>query len=555
MTGPMFDKELRVASRHRRHYMLRFAYVCLLAVLVVNLWFMSVRLGAGNSAVVQVSRMGEAGKQIVASIVWFQFVTAQVLAAVLLSDAISGEIRQRTLDALLVTPIGSLRIITGKLLSKLLQLVLLLAISLPLLAVVRVFGGVPWDYMVSTLCITLTAAVFAGSLSLFASVTYRQAYQAVLLVGLWYLVVWGLVAALLVSLSRASYLSNVTVMQVLYLTNPFAAMLVRTQAMIATPTAAGAFLSWPLHCLVILSAAAAVLAVTVLRLRRITLVTILARTERRAVFGKRSARKRRSVSPGRRRRTMVPIVGSPIVWHERRRPLFWSGRRGVIGAALVVGVVVLLVVALSATGVRMGVVALFPLISIFQVLVTVRLAASAAGAITREKEARTWPILLATPLENREIVRGKAMGALRRNLSLILLALLLYVPVYMASPMRGIGPLQWLLAMSRLATGWIGTAAFLVGLGVYLSARLKTTTAAVASTLGVYFGLKFFCCGAFSPLLFLAPGMFGRGAPASGFGGLLLPQLMTVVYTATYVTAGLLLMRAAVRRVRRDVFQ
>ena len=239
LAGPMFDKELRVASRHRRHYVLRFAYVCLLGVLVVQVWYVSVRLGASGSAVFQTSRLGEAGKRIVTSIVWFQFVTAQVLAAVLLSDAISGEIRQRTLDALLVTPIGSLRIVTGKLLSKLLQLVLLLAVSLPLLAVVRVFGGVPWGYMVSTLCITLTAAVFAGSLSLLASVMYRQGYQAVLLVGLWYLVIWGLVAALLVSLSRASYLSNVTVMHLLYLTNPFTAMLMRTQAMIATPAAAG----------------------------------------------------------------------------------------------------------------------------------------------------------------------------------------------------------------------------------------------------------------------------------------------------------------------------
>jgi ABC-2 type transport system permease protein len=191
LAGPIFDKELRVSSRQRRLYVLRFAYVCLLLLVTVNLWLISVRIPSAGSAIVQVSRMAEAGKFVVMAIVWFQFVAAQVLAAVLLSDAIGGEIRHRTLDVLLVTPITSVQIVLGKLFSKLLQLVLLLAASLPLLAIVRVFGGVPWDYVLLGLCVTLTTAVFVGALSLFLSIRGGQFQRVVTSALAWCLLLWG----------------------------------------------------------------------------------------------------------------------------------------------------------------------------------------------------------------------------------------------------------------------------------------------------------------------------------------------------------------------------
>jgi len=58
--------------------------------------------------------------------------------------------------------IGRFQIVAGKLLSKLWQKLILLAISLPLLAVVRVFGGVPWDYVLSSLAVTGTVSTRRG---------------------------------------------------------------------------------------------------------------------------------------------------------------------------------------------------------------------------------------------------------------------------------------------------------------------------------------------------------------------------------------------------------
>ena len=95
LTGPLFDKELRVSSRQRRFYALRCAYVALLASVVTVLWLSAVRTGKTTSVAVLISRMSEAGKRIITTILWFQFLTSQLLAAVLLSGAIGSEIRQR----------------------------------------------------------------------------------------------------------------------------------------------------------------------------------------------------------------------------------------------------------------------------------------------------------------------------------------------------------------------------------------------------------------------------------------------------------------------------
>ena len=178
LTGPLLDKELRVSSRRRRNYVLRFAYVFFLTIFVAIVWLSVVKYQ--GTAAYQRSRMGLAGKTIITTIVTFQFIATQLIAIIMLSTSISDEIYHRTLGVLMTTPITSFQIVIGKLFSKLLQLILLLAISLPLLAIVRIFGGVPWDYVLSSLCITLTAVIFAGSLSLFFSIRNRRAYVVII---------------------------------------------------------------------------------------------------------------------------------------------------------------------------------------------------------------------------------------------------------------------------------------------------------------------------------------------------------------------------------------
>ena len=71
LTGPIFDKELRVSSRRRRNYTLRLIYVILLTFFIAIVWLSLVK-SEGSSAY-QKSRLALAGKTIVTTIVMFQF--------------------------------------------------------------------------------------------------------------------------------------------------------------------------------------------------------------------------------------------------------------------------------------------------------------------------------------------------------------------------------------------------------------------------------------------------------------------------------------------------
>jgi len=179
--GPIFTKEMRVASRQRRGYVLRSAYLGTLLVYVVLVWLIAVRFDASQGAAYRVSRMPEVGKTITTWIIWFQCVAAQVAAVVLSSTAISEEVDRGTLGVLATTPLTAFQIVSGKLLSRLLQLVMLLAVSFPLLALVRVFGGVPWSFVIAGLSISLSASVFAGAFTMLLSMKFRRAHVTIVL--------------------------------------------------------------------------------------------------------------------------------------------------------------------------------------------------------------------------------------------------------------------------------------------------------------------------------------------------------------------------------------
>ena len=116
LTGPIFDKELRVASRRKRYYWLRAAFIILLLILIYSAWSIETRLGSGSAAYVS-SRMSTISRGVVNVVVWLEFITLPLLAALMMSNAVSREINRRTLDVLLTTPITALQIAMGKLLS------------------------------------------------------------------------------------------------------------------------------------------------------------------------------------------------------------------------------------------------------------------------------------------------------------------------------------------------------------------------------------------------------------------------------------------------------
>ncbi len=544
LTGPIFDKELRVASRQRRSYILRFAYVIFLTLSLLCLWFAIPNPKGTGTAVVRVSRLGELGKGIVCAVIWLQFLSVQLLGVLLLSDTIGSEVRQRTLDALLVTPVRSFQIVVGKLLSKLLQTASLVAISLPVLAVVRVFGGVPWDFLVAGLCVTVSVGVFAGVMSLFLSISNRSPYHTALIVGLFYLIVWGLVPITLIGLLRTGYLQSASAMSVLHHTNPFVVMSDLTRQLLSSSGGVGMSQSWHWHCVILLGLAALLVVWSVLRVRRIALRVVVLRVDEGG--NTQSRRRRRSQRPIR------PVTGSPIAWKERCASL--SRTRGYvvfgIGAALILASSIC--VMLFAGG--PAYIVFFPLTQSLQLLFMAALAVMAAGAISKEREARTWPILLTTPLDNWEIIKGKATGVFQRNLPLLIPLLTLHLLSFLFMPISGRTVVHFVSWVGLLLLALSSMSFFLLGTGLYFSSRLKTTGAAVVATLAVYYVPKLFFCGFLSPLFVLSSGMASGMSRRSGYPMMLVTVLISIAPAIVYAGLGLLFMRLATARVRRDIF-
>lgn len=502
ITGPIFDKELRVSSRRRRNYVLRFIYLLALTIFVALVWMNTVRFHAGSSAVHNISRMAEAGKVIIATVAWFQFCALQLIGVILLSNSISDEINHKTLGTLMTTPISSFQIVMGKLFSKLWQLMILMAISIPILAIVRVFGGVPWNYIISSVCITFSATVFAGSVSMFYSIRTKRAYAVILKT----LFTGGVLFAFVPFMLGWLFFSHGPGQSFLLIAyaNPFIAMGYET-AMMTTPMArmGAPEIYWQAHCLVMLGLSAVVLLRTTVAVRKIALRQATGDVNpfnrKRKTAGKPAPVAAKSQAgppplPGQQAAAGYAVVdenptgrirrvkGSPILWKELRTPLIAGNKsRSIIGLVLaLIALLITYIVCINTdcldeneTHTVYGI--------IFVLMGTICTSVFAATPITAEKEARTWPILLCTAQTDWAILWGKAGGVFRRCLPIWLLLTIhtiIFIVVGYIHP----------IALPLLLISIAGIVAFLTGTGLYFSSCFKKTTSAVVMNfaLGIF---------------------------------------------------------------------
>jgi len=474
--GPIFDKELRVLSRRRHAYAVRAGYLLFLSVLVTMQWFTQVRPVAA-AGLVAASRMADAAGQVVVSIVWFQFMAAQVLAVVSLAGCVCEDIRRGTLDVLVASGIGCTQIVLGKVLSRILPIVMLLATGLPLLALVRLWGGVPGDFVIAGFCVTLTAVLLTGSMSLFFSIRGAQPHKVILKVMTVLVVLW-ILGSLWRDFGAGSHLAFA---KLLLLVDPFAMMLATGEILAGGDQVV---VDWPIHCGSIVLISAVLLAVSVRLLNRG--VSIL-------------PHRRVGLWPDRRIRPDLRRITCPIIlWKDYGSS---AGKRVLrqIGLAVLVGILVgtVQVVTQRSDVAR-------PIWNVLGVgwwmVLCLHTAALAALGIAREREGRSWPVLLATPLTRLKIVRDKAAAVLLKTM-FGWLVFLFYSVVnqVLVNWMMGPEALVPLLIMTVLNAPVYAT--FLAGTGLYVGLRSRTTTTAVVVTLAVVVAFHFVRQYALIPLV------------------------------------------------------
>lgn len=169
-------KELRGRMRGRRAFIIVTLYVLLLAVFGWMLQQMTeAEVGSQSSFGVEPTYASAAvGRGIFVGLLLAQTLMVAVLAPAATANAISGEREHQTLDLLAVTPISSLAIVLGKLLSALAWVFVLVVASIPVTALVFVFGGVGPDDVVRGYAVLFATVIGLGSVGLFFSALTRR---------------------------------------------------------------------------------------------------------------------------------------------------------------------------------------------------------------------------------------------------------------------------------------------------------------------------------------------------------------------------------------------
>lgn len=469
LTGPIVDKELRISSRRKRNYVLRSVYLAVILLIIILFWAEEISGGSTN-VVYQASRLSRAGLMITGIVMMCQFYAVQVISAIMLSNSISDEIDHKTLGVLMSTPITSLQIVAGKLISKLLQVLLLMTLTLPILGIIRVFGGVPWEFLLNGFCVTLTAVFFAALISLNLSIHNRHSYMVIIISGVLLFFLYVVVPAFSAWIAIEGFdVNEDIVLKWISVTNPLMMMFVMMEELFNPRGMPVHSSGWYLHCLLMLFASLVLFIRAVIIVRKKALLQACG--EISASGGRKKTKNPAAMEKVRH------IKGSPLLWKELRASVFNIGPiKKIILLILLTGSILFSYYIFASerdldeeyVHVMYGIV--FMLLGAFFTTVF------AATCITTEKNNQSWPILLCTLLTNRQIITAKAMGVLRRS-AVVWSLLLIHILIFsVAGYIHPVVLIHVLLII-------IPVIIFMTSSGVLISSLFKHTSNAVIANL------------------------------------------------------------------------
>ncbi len=182
MRNPVFESSMKRRMRSFRAPLLLTLYI---------LFMFAVSLVAIRALGMQSLSLGNlrAGIEAYSMLSILQFALIILVAPALTAGAISGERERQTLDLLLVTRVGALRIVLGKLFSSVCYLALLVVSSLPVMAVLLYFGGVTLGDMLLMTLFLLVTAFAASAIGICASAMIRRTVTATVIA---YLVIFAI---------------------------------------------------------------------------------------------------------------------------------------------------------------------------------------------------------------------------------------------------------------------------------------------------------------------------------------------------------------------------
>ena len=487
--GPVFTREVVTAPRRLRLYVSRAAYVSALLVLMCTAWL----LLTGTQIVRNVSDMARFGAMVFQILAPLQLALAIFFSALLAASGVTQEKDRRTLILLLLTNLTNSELVLGKLLASMLNVLVLLAASLPLFMLAALFGGVSFEQIARVFAVTFATAIAAGSLGSMLALWREKTFQALALTVL-ALVFWLTAGEAIASGALGAAWAGVSTSVWGAAVSPWQAILTATRPLIDRQDALP-YVGNAVNCFLLVAGALAVAlnAVAILRVRvwnpsrevrpRVAdaeeLESIWGMTDQSAAAARKAAARNMHSAGGKTRE----VWDNPIIWREIAT---WAYGRKVLAIRL--GYLLLAGLAAAAlygaihgeAGLDMatGALVLVPLFVLSLVLVN----AQAVTSVTTERDMRALDLLLVTDLSPKEFVFGKLGGILYNTKEMIVLPMTLCVFLWFEGAISAEN-------LFYLLGGLAVMDAFVAMLGVHSGMSYGNSRTAIGVSLGTVFFL------------------------------------------------------------------
>ncbi|MGQ0633497.1 MAG: ABC transporter permease subunit [Planctomycetaceae bacterium] len=466
LAGPIFSREVLTTPRHIAHFILRSGYVGALLVLMYT-------AGQATFGWQQVSNLGELarfGNLLFQLLSMVQLALVTFFAPLFAASRVAHEKDQQTLVLLLMTDLRNRELVAGKLLASLLPVAVLLAVSLPVFALISMLGGISFEQIGWSLALCAATALAAGSWGSLVAFWREKTFQTLAISVLGLVLFIGVIEAALALAGGES-----SAVRWLTYCDPFRGMVLILDPLRAQAVSGAASVPALPYVLAMLALAAVTSGLAVARLR------VWNPSQAVAAPVEEKDEAAASVTGSTRQ-----IWNNPVIWREictrayGRKMVFiklaylvvfafaalYALRAGQAGAGLVLGMI-------SPAGFAFVALALVSLLLIN---------AQAVTAFTSERDAKTLELLLVTDITAREFIFGKLGGILYNTREIVVL------------PLIGLTWLAWRGALPwesyfYATTGFLLLALFAAMLGLHAGLSFDNSRSAIANSLGTMFFL------------------------------------------------------------------
>jgi len=503
--NPILVRVVSGGGRRVRHRWIRSAYLgVLLFVLLVS------QLGVNWSSSRSLSALAKSASQTFTYVSYVQLALMCFLAPVFTAGAITQEKDAQTFNILLTTPLTNAQIVFGSLMSRLFFVLVLLLAGLPIFCVTMLYGGVTGQEIFLSFGIAGCTAVATGSLAIAVSMwkvgTRRTIFSFYMAIAVYLMLVFVL------GLWRGTWIPEApaTATQPLGMSrltpfHPFLALMAATN-ILNVPTAAdlsryNIFWRWALAR----PYSAYMVGTLVLSLALVSVSTLAVRRGAREGESTRLSRllERLQITRGgngERRRRPRNVWKNPVAWREAVTRASAASqslmRYGFVIGGLVAAIILL--IAYGSGGPQGGLTAaqardwLSAIVLIEFVTMLLLATNTAATAITREREANTMDLLLATPLTSQYIIFGKLRGLVSFTVPLIVVPWLSVAMFAVYDLFAGSSrPVVYPETVLELPALMLVYSAFACMLGLQTSLKSKRTVQAVVTSVGILVVLGF----------------------------------------------------------------